>query len=228
MTDSLPISDAQTKIYGTMLPERVVQEVLKVGFSAIKNDTSIIQDLFHKLDNEALTDIEEYYKTHSVAVRTNFPKDDFTWPIVAVVSSSDNEDPSLDSMGEFYGESLSVARTELTQVLGHTCQSTLNIYCLSGNDSNAALWLYYIVKALLIAHRLTFISHGMINQVVSGQDIQLREEMFPEFTYARVVALSFTNNFTIRLSDRIAAKLEVMVFSEDTETGIKTLLSEEA
>ena len=223
----LPITDAQTKLFGAMLPERVLEEVLEAGYAAIKEDQSLIDDLFHKLDKKSLDDIKGYYDTHSVAVRQNFPRDDIIFPIVTVVNGDDNENVDLDMLGDFMNSGFDAGFTQNEQILGHGVSSTFNIYCLAGKDSNAALWLYYLAKAIFMVNAKVLFAHGLHNVVMRGRDITLREDLFPEFTFARVLTLSCDNYFSIKATERVANKLTVALFDKDEETGIKTQLNVE-
>lgn len=226
--ETLPISDAIVKGYGTMMPERVFQELLKIGFTTIKSDTSLIDDLFHKLDEDTRDDMKAFFAAHVVDVRLNFPVDSILFPMVTIVNQSDNEDVSSDVLGDFMGQEFDEGGSYTTEILGHALNSSYQVYCLAGKDSNAALWMYYLTKAVLMLNVQTLYVHGLHNIVYSGQDIRVREDLFPEKTYARLLTVQCFNWFSVRATQRVVSKLTVAAFTENAETGEKIQLNVEA
>jgi hypothetical protein len=226
--EDLKVQDALDTIYGAVLPERVLQDVLKFGFDAIHKDQTLIDDLFYKLPKQVRDTIKQYYAEHIVTVRQNFPKDGITFPIVTVVNGADNEDTSLDYMGGFEGADFDLALVNRIQVIGHALRTDFQIFCLAGKDANAALWLYYIAKAILLINCKTLEAHGMQNVTFTGRDIQLREDLFPEFTYARIIGLSCVNYFGVRVTERVARSLEVTVFTQEPFSDTKEQMTEDS
>jgi hypothetical protein len=225
--DELVVENAMDTLPGAVMPERVVQEVLKAGFLAIQNDLTLLDDLFYKLPQAALDSIKEYYGSHQVTVRQNFPRDDLTWPIVAVVSGGDNEDVQSDYLGGFEGADFELSMTGRSQVLGHALRSDLQVICMSGKDANAALWLYYLAKAILMIAALTLESQGLQNVTFTGRDIQLRDDLTPEMTYARVLGVSCVNYFAVRVTERVASAVDVAIFTQEPFSGTKTQMNVE-
>ena len=223
----LAIENALEHIPGTVIPERVIQEVLKLGFAAIHEDQSIIDDLFFSLPKDVKKEIKEYYAEHEVAVRQNFPKDAIKFPIVAVVNGDDNEDPSLDFMGDFMTAEFDTALTNRLNVIGHALRTDFHIYCLAGKDANAALWLYYMAKAILVSNLLTLEAHGLQNSIFTGRDLRLREDLFPEFTFARMLGLSCVNYFSVRVTERVANSLVMNIFTEEPFSDTKEQMNAE-
>lgn len=214
MTDllDLTIDDAEEHQSGLMVPERVIQDLLKVGFVNLKTDLSIVDDLFFKYDKATRTDIKQFLTGNNFPVRLNFPKDDFVFPLLAVVNASDVEEPTLDMLGDYATTEFDTAGTTAYITLGHCLKSEYQIFCLAGKDSNAALWLYYLAKAILVLNFKTLNVHGMHNIIYSGRDITLREDLFPELTYSRMLSLSCDNYFTLQATEKVANKLVVQVF----------------
>lgn len=223
----MTLTDASEVMYGAMLPERVLYEVMKVGFNAIQLDQGLIDDLLWKLDSAAREDIKTYFANHKVTVRQTFPKEGITFPIVVVSNGTEEEPPQSDLIGDFMHGDFDVALTQGTEVVGTANQSRYNIFLLGGNDSNLVMWMYYLAKAMCLVNRDTIARHGMHNVIFTGQDVNLREDLFPEFTYARVLTLSCLNYFSVLLTERVANSIEVNVFTEDVETGINMQLNVE-
>lgn len=206
---------------GTIIPERIIQEVLRLGLSRIHDDPSLIDTLFSTLDDTARNDIRAFYATHNVPVRVNYPRDAITFPLVAIVSAGDNENQSYDVIGDFFTSEVDAARVEQINVIGYATRGDLNIMCLAGKDSNAPMWLYYVVKAILLLNRDTLVAHGLHNLTVAGRDVTFRDDLLPEFTYARSVTLSFDTHFSVTVSERVAKALTLSLFVEDIDSGAK-------
>jgi len=221
------ITDATGHLYGAMLPERVLYEIMKAGWAALKLDPSLVDDLLYKLDEATRDDIKAYLTTHTVTVRQNFPKDDITFPIVVVTNGTDDENAGQDVLGDYMHTDFDGGLSTGTLTLGHALDSTYNIYCLAGKDSNAVLWLYYLSRALMMINYPEFDKHGIHNALMSGRDVTLREDLFPEFTFARMLTLRCLNYFAVRVTERVANSLVVRVFTEDVETGISMQLNVE-
>jgi hypothetical protein len=201
--------------HGTSLPERVLEELFKKCFPRIQADTDLLDDLFHRLDDAALKDIKDYYKSHNVTVRLNFPIDDLKFPIVAVLCNSDDENVSADMLGDFMTAEQEVSGTQRNEIVGHSLKSNFSIYCLAGKDSNAAMWLAYVVRALLALNSTFLAGNGLHNPVITTRDISLREDLFPEMTFARIVTLTCDNYFAVRRSERVASALTLSLFTTD-------------
>jgi len=218
------LADEEGSLPGTSLPERVLQEVLKAGFIAIHKDQTLIDELFSTLPQSVRNSIKEYYAGHEVTVRLNFPRDGITFPLVSILSGSDNEATDLDYLGGFEGAEFDSAYTTRVQALGHALRDDVQVFCMAGKDSNAVLWMYYLVKAILMVNMLTLEAHGLQNVTFSGRDVVLREDLFPEFTFARVLGLSFVSYFSVLVTERVAKALEVRVFTaepfSDTPTQV--------
>jgi hypothetical protein len=226
--ETLSVTNAIDHVSGVMIPERVLQDLLKLGFANIKADTSLIDDLFYKYDSETLNAIKTYYTEHEIAVRVNFPRDEFTFPLIAIVNTADLENVNSDLLGDYLTSEYSDASTvEIEKIVGHSVKSEFSIYCLAGKDSNAALWLYYVVKAILTMNTTTFNAHGMHNIILNGRDITLRQDLFPEMTYARVLALTCDNYFSVKLTEKIAHSLVIQIFTQQPFSDTKQLLDSE-
>lgn len=223
---ALPISEDLP--FGVSVPERVLQEVLKAGIAQVKADTSLLDELFHKYDKTTLADMKSFYAKHNIPVRVNFPVGaDWTFPMIAIVSAADTENASADFLGSFMGADVDLARTTRYEIVGHATRSTFTVYCLAGKDSNAALWLYYVVKALLVLNYDTLINHGLHNATFDGRDIQFREDVSPEFTFARTLSLTCDTYFAVQRTERVANSLVVNVFTEGTDSVNLSLDQEE-
>jgi hypothetical protein len=215
----LSISDALDGQSGLMIPERVLQDLLKYGFNNVHSDQTLIDDLFHKYDPDTITAIKDYYANHTISIRQNFPRDDIKFPMVTILNASDSEDQSIDLIGDFLTSDLDVTRTQATRTIGHGLRTEIQVFCLAGKDSNAVLWLYYVTKAILTANINTLNAHGLHNIIFSGRDITLREDLFPEITYARVLSISCQNYFSVKLTERVAKSLVFNVFTENQDSG---------
>ena len=223
MTAPEIISEASGTV-GTMLIERVLQDVLRKGFYELKLDPSLVDELFYKLRDVTRADIKDYLSAHNTAVHLNFPKDTITFPMLAVLNAGDNESEGLDALGDHFGHAEYLGGQSANYFLGHGLNSQYHVYCLAGRDSNAVLWLYYLAKAILLLNRDTLDSHGIHNMMMSGQDISFREDLLPEFSFARLLTVSCVNYFAVQMTQRVASKLIVRTFTQQPgSTGTNSL-----
>lgn len=225
--NELTIADALDRVDGAMLPERVLQDTLKVGFAKVKEDQTLIKELFYKMPERTLKDIMEFFAAHDVTVRQGLPiGEDPVFPIVAITNAADNEDQSADLMGSFMAEGLDISRLENSQILGHPLKSEYQVWCLGGKDSNAPLFLYYLAKAILTVNHLTLDAAGLHNVMFSGRDVTLREDIFPSTTFSRVLTVTCGNYFAVRVTERVGKALQVNTFTELPFSDTKKLLED--
>ena len=217
----LPVSPDMGHISGSMLPEQVIQAVLDQGLKSLKNSPELIEDLFYKLNPQTLADIKTFLSITEIPVRLNFPTDNIVVPLVTILSSSDIEQQNLDVLGDYMAHTFDQEHYEDNRFVGHAEHSEFSIYCIAGKDSNEAMWLYYVVKALLRLNTLTFEAQGMHNLIMNGRDVALRSDLLPLFTFSRVVTLTCDHYFGIRITDKIARSLVIQLFA--TEPGSDTV-----
>lgn len=208
---------AETKVSGAMLVERAIQEILKKALPALKADTQILDDLFFKLDAAALADVKTFFSTNDVEVLLNFPRDNWKPPYVVIQNASDTEVQGMALLGDYMGPTLDSTLGAVGEVYGRAMQSQYDILCLTGKDSNAALYLYYVVQALLMLNILELHRHGIHNVTFSGQAIELRDDIMPEFSYARRLQLSCQHYLAIRITQRLIASVVVILRDNDGE-----------
>jgi hypothetical protein len=210
----LSIGDALNSLSGAMLPERVLQDLLAVGFARVKKTPEILTDLFFKLPSDELSSLQSYFADHEFPVRLNFPQDAITFPLVTVVSNADSENVQADLLGDYLTSGYDAAAVEVQQVIGHAVHSDFQILCLTGKDSNAALWLYYVVKAILTLNIQTLNAQGLHNIVMQGRDVSLRQDLLPAMTFARMLTVTCDTYFSVRLTERVASSLVLSLFTE--------------
>lgn len=226
MTAPEIIGEAEGTV-GVMLLERVLQDVFRKGFYELKQDPSLVDEMFYKLRAATRADIKDYLSEHNVAVYLNFPKETFTYPLLAIVNSGDNESEGLDALGDHFGHAEYLGGQTANYYMGHGLNSSYSVYCLAGRDSNAVLWLYYLAKAVLLLNRDTLDSHGMHNMMLNGQDITFREDLLPEFSFARLLTVSCVNYFAVQVTERVASKLIVRTYTQQPgETEVNVLVEE--
>jgi hypothetical protein len=221
-----PITDATPRIDGAMLPERVLQEMLKSGFAALKADQSTISELFHKLDLATLNDIKAFYAANSVTVRLNFPRDDLKFPVVAIVTQSEDTDPGLELLGHHMDYGYEGGSVVTYKGLGQRC--SYQLYCLAGKDSNAVIWLTHLVKAILLVNMDELHKHGLNNVTLNTRDVTLREDLFTEFTYGRVIGVTCDTYFGVKVTEKVANSLGITLYAVNHQSGTKIPLDGEA
>ena len=214
----LGYGDEETPL-GSSLPERVLQELLAFGLAKIHADPSLCDDLFWKLDEAAKADIHGYFADHAIPVRLDFPIDDWTFPLVTIQVASDDENVAGDFLGDYMTTQPNTLGGSVDMMMGHALKSIYTVYCLAGKDSNAAMWLYYVVKAILVLNAESLMRQGLHNLTMSGRDISFQEQTLPEMTYARTLSLTCDNYFCVRKSERVATSLVQTLYVEDAVRG---------
>lgn len=197
---------------GCMMMERVLQDMFKQVFAVLKANTDPLGDLFYKLDAASLTDIKQWYANSVISVRLGYPDIDkgIRLPLIAIITEQEAEMGPEDFLGDEMGQvQLSDDQASFSHVVGQTEQCTYNIMCYAAGDSNAVLWLSYVVKGILMLNRMFLAQQGAIDPTISCRDVSFREDMLPEAPYTRLVALTCKQHFSLRISEATAASLVV-------------------
>ena len=197
------LTDASEQYAGFMLGERVIQEILRLGFAQIHDYPDLIDTIFFKLTIDARRDIKEYLSTHVVDVRLNYPKDGDAMPLVSIINAAGQEDIPNDVVGDQFPFNEEHYETpDGYRVVGHAERSTFNIYCQASKDSNAVMWIYYVAKALLMVNRDTLINHGFIDTTYTGRDISFDSQRQGDWVYVRILSLTCMHFESVALAEK--------------------------
>lgn len=228
ITSLANLTDGTSRPSGCMLLERMLQEMFLGAFTQLKEDPApVINDLFYKLNKKLRDDIIAYFTTNAVTVRLNYPEVGYAQPMVAINNQADDEAPQNDVLGNYMGGGAQeeVGGNQLAHIEGFAERSRYNLMCFAGKDSNACLWLYYLVKAIVLANTQLLVQHGVNVVTMSGQDLSFQEERTPEMPYMRVVALTCDHYFSLQVTEPLASTLQVQTFTDSTLSAIKLSLS---
>ena len=209
IVEALRLSDGSSPS-GCMLIERVLQQLLQAAFAALKADPSTIDDLFYKVSSAERVSIKNWLSKLDVVVRTGYPEVGFTKPLITIVTEAEDEQAPMDFLGDQMGqEGLSEDGTQAYYTVGHVERCQYNLMCFAGKDANVVLYLYHLVKAILLLNMPLLQNHGLIAPTVTGRDLSFRDDMLPEFVYCRVVSLSCHQVYGLYVTERLATSLVV-------------------
>jgi hypothetical protein len=86
--------------------------------------------------------------------------------------------------------------TERIERLGSIYTTTYNLV-LQAPDQDEVLWLYTMVKAMMVINREYMIKQGFMNLKMAGSDFMPRSEEQPSLVYQRAMVLDFQYSFDI-------------------------------
>jgi hypothetical protein len=201
---------------GCMLIERVLQEVLTRALLALKTDPGLIDDLFYKLSPTNIADIKNWISSQNIVVRTMYPEVGYTQPMVAIINTSEDEVAGADTLGDYIQEAGQDRPSGMVyQVYGITQACRYSIMCFAGKEANACIWLYNIVKSILLLNKPFLMQQGIEDPIlISGRDLSFREDMLPEFGYVRAVELACNQRFSLYITEAVATSLKVTILPQ--------------
>lgn len=103
----------EVKSEGFVLPELIVESVIRDGLLNVKTNTQIIPDLFKQLTKHynsskygtnELTKIQALVNTKEIPVVYSYTDVDAKAPCISIMIGSDDEDRKRDHLGDFYGQ----------------------------------------------------------------------------------------------------------------------------
>lgn len=211
---------------GPRIPEALLRQFITYQLGQIAAriddpDVTFIEELFSSHGPGIVKQLKDWFREHpNIPVTINYPRQDIGLPFISVVNGSENEDEGGQYMDDHVGianygvlgggtaiETTSNLQDPGAGVPQYTREvksvpykhSTL-IYVAS-MDVNLTMYLYAIVKALLIVNKFDFDKYGdMRDLVISGRDLEFHPELFPEFAYFKVISLMYNTNFDIPLA----------------------------
>lgn len=195
------------------------------------NDPNVtfVDELFGRMGDTVRLQVKTWLATHpGWNIDINFPREDAKLPLIAIVTAQDDEltsgtylgdDGGVMLMGEHdvqsssqlsvgtnvYGQRIAAVdeRPRATQArfLLSVPQSHMTRIYIATEDVNETLYLYIILKALLLVNKLDFDKYcGARNMKLSGSDFEHKQEMFPQFAFAKILTIAYEMNFDVALS----------------------------
>src|SRR4051812_5014075 len=96
-----------------VLPQIQIRRALTQGFAAIAANAALLDDIFANYPPSMLADVKQFLQDNAVDVVLNWPADDVTLPVIAVVNAGVTEAADRDALGDFL-EELEVGNTDTT------------------------------------------------------------------------------------------------------------------
>jgi hypothetical protein len=95
---------------------------------------------------------------------------------------------------------------------------------ISGPNSEITLFLYALVKAIVIIQRDYLLQNGFLNVKMSGTDFVTKPEYLPTLAYSRALILEFEHSFDVymELEPLTRIRLQIGVFDPDVRDGSGT------
>lgn len=166
-------------------------------------DVTFVEELYHRFGPEIVKDIKTWYREHTnIPVTINYPRHDIGLPFVSVVNASEQEAEGQQLLGDYggrqnYGVLGGGVATHSRAVTMVPQKHVTNIF-VATDDQNTTIYLYALVRALLLLNKIDFDKYGgMRNMVVNGADLEFHPELFPEFAYFKVISLVYETDFDL-------------------------------
>lgn len=195
-------------------PEFILETIIQRGLAAIAADTTLVNDLFIQFPAQYQTEAAGYFTGRKVAVTVNWPREGLTLPVVSIINSASNEDPSQDAIGNIMGERDTLdTDSSITQYEGIATQNTYSVF-VQTKDPRETIYLCLAIKALFLLNVETMLTAGMQNIVIDESDLRFSEEMAPELQNPRVITLRCLTYFTVPRSVDILRALTVTITPE--------------
>lgn len=195
------------------------------------NDPSItfVDELFMRWGDEVRLEVKKWIASNpNLEVVINYPNENNTLPFIGVVSAEDNEKTNEAYLGDYGGYTM-IAASQVTKSDPNTLppnvygqaeklpdnrplglqtrylltvpEARITRLYLATSDADSVMYLYIIVKALLLVNKLEFDKYaGARNLKMNGGDLEQRQELFPQFAFMKQMTLSYDSNFDVPTS----------------------------
>jgi hypothetical protein len=109
---------------------------------------------------------------------------------------------------------------------GAQYESTYHLHIMAGQQDEV-IYLYSVIKALLMSQRATLEGQGIISLKISGSDFSPRSEYLPSEVFQRMMVLTFTYPFSFIEELEVASEIGVNVtgYDQSGEVLCETLTS---
>lgn len=208
---------------GDLFFEPLLRRFLSYQLKQIYHDIAapgltFFDDMFSRFGDDVRLQIKKWFSENSnISCTINFPREPIRLPMICIINIQDDEETTQAYLGDdggiqyigqhdvttgpsLYGQpSQQIKATHARRVLSVPENHMTKVY-IATDDVNATLYLYYVVKALILLNKLDFDQYGGArNMKMGGSDFEHKEELFPEFAYCRVLTLRYEMNFDVPL-----------------------------
>jgi hypothetical protein len=207
----------------------IAYHLKEIQKSCAKPGETFIDELFARYGEEVRRQIKLWFiETTNIGCQITFPRGDMSLPLVCVVNAAESEktdetylsdhggvmyagknqvtsSSKLTTPPNVYGEVLNLPddrpkATSARHLISIPENHTTRIY-IATDDVNATVYLYTVIKALLVVNKLDFDKYaGARNLKLNGGDIEHKPELFPQFAFFKVLDLSYDQNFDVALA----------------------------
>jgi len=221
-----------TKDYFTkILPEYVIKEAIVDGFNEIRRNSGIVDVLFSSLPQHDLELCKDILNSNSIDVQVGYSQKITRLPAVAIVVGEESE---FDG-GKLLPRSLSDIESIIPGAVydwpnccGWARESLFDIsYRLNilSNNSFMTIFLYNLVKYIVIKNVLEFEEEGILDIRLSGNDLSPESFPIPDLSYSRSLnmrLMAFANH--IKVMDKITRfDVTMSVIIDDVTDDIKLI-----
>ncbi len=228
-TISTPNAATGNLFFEPLLRQFLSYQLLQLNKNVNDPNVTFVDELFGRYGDDVRLEVKTWLAAATnIQVLIGFPREDTTLPFISVVSAEDQEKTSEAYLGD-HGGILNLGGREVTSssqlttppnVYGQTQtlpdnrpKATSARYLLSvpeahttrlyiaTDDVNSTLYLYTIVKALLLVNKMDFDQYGGArNLKMSGADLEHKQDWFPQFAFFKVMTVNYDMNFDVPLS----------------------------
>jgi len=232
----------------SLLPEIALQRLMARGIMAVRKDLTIIDQLFWNADTKTIQNVKDLLSNVKIHIILQAPRIDTVLPCIAIVPVGEKESIPFvgDVMGDAisppdvlsFGDDTSAATMTPTSIdadllgepqrlfkegipisqQGAGYNATFRIF-VRGLNYYLTVFLYNIVKAILIQNRLLLDQNGVHNMILSGGSVSVDTELLPEPVYTRTLDINFMYLFDLYTKAPVISSLEVSILetSENPE-----------
>lgn len=227
---TLPTPNGATgnMFFEPLLRQFVAYQLKQIAENVNDPSVTFIDELFGRYGDDVRLQVKEWFATRpNISVEINFPREDSKLPFIAVVAAEENEKTNEtlldDHGGEMFigGRSVTSSSSQVVQTAYTTPlaepddrpralqvrrlisipETRVTRLYIATDDVNLTLYLYTVIKALLVVNKLDFDKYaGARNLKLSGSDFDHKAELFPQFAYFKVLTLAYDMNFDVPLS----------------------------
>ncbi len=188
---------------GEIVLDPITIEAAGVNYVDLPNGTTVLIDPFE--ETSYLEVLEGTGEGQRVEISSIDPRST-TLPVRVVVNSNFSVTPDDTSVVQIVNADDAVGTTgdaskvfEITdkvERLGALYKVNYQLVLLTG-DQDHLLWLYSMIKAMMIINREFMIKQGFMNLKIGGADFLPRSEMQPQLVYQRSMTFDFDYSFDV-------------------------------
>lgn len=190
-----------------MMIERLIYSILHGGVADLIENPDDFHTLFQHVGGLAEEEIEvirEYFTTNPPSVIHNYPRQNVTFPLYAIVLKEERDTMRfLDESGgvldvedaeELYGDESYAGREHLVSIFRHSF-----LILTMTKHPDVALYYYYIAKLLLSRARNVLVDNGCFGIEMGGADLRPDPAYGPEHIFVRGLQISVQRPFAALL-----------------------------